>query len=557
MIFLVFYFQEFTIEGITIEGKIKSFFSYDLIDTNYLEFFTETKDIFQYLTDLNLIYYGSPLQLTQLSINSNSSKNLSFNLNGIPLNDPKTGIFDISLIPIETIHMIEIFKGGFSQNLQNSIDGCVNMIKEFKNIINLGLRNTSYNISFSRKFKESGLSIFSRYYDNPRKNSDGYIINLSFKYKDIFIDWTKKKTGLPGPVPYNNIPQFGDSDVYSLYDNENDYLFLSSYNFNRKDLNITPYIIYSKMIPYQKYINFFTGDTIDEMDDYRVYTIGLKTSFEKFLFFNIRIDSIDMKGIDTILGKKNFSININSDYQRFFWNFILNTGFGFDYDIISNLNWNGYFGIALKEPYNIYLMITRNIRKPSFNELYWPYYSNPELKTEKSVGITSGIKKENLEFMIYKKWINEKIGLNENWKPENIEKAEIYGASLKTSYNLENFTFYSIFKLMEGNEFLIDTIIELQYTPKYSFSLNTSLFKNPEIFFSFIYNDRIKKYRFNDLPSYFIINAGIKKDFKNIKFILTLENLLNRKYKVFFGYLNNEYYPGENFRINLNVFMKI
>lgn len=558
MILLILLSQEYIIEGITIKGDLNKYFAYDYIDTTYLKYFLETKDVFLFLTELNLISYGSPLLLSQLSIKSNSSKNLLFNLNGIPINDIKSGIFDISLIPVETIEYIEIFKSGFSLK-EGSIDGVVNLNKKIKNILSLTVGNhRDLRFLFSKELRKMGFSIYLRDYGGYRKNSDGKIFNISYISKNIFFDWTYKKTGIPGPKPKIFIPEFGDSEVYSLYDKEKDYFFLLSYNLKINKFNLLPYISYSKMIPYTRYRDYFTGNIIDETDDYRVYTSGLNLSYEKSFNFNIRYDSICMKGLDTLWGKDNISLLLLQSFQKNIKNFVISMGFGINYDNITKFNHNEFLGLSIIKPLNLYILLNNDYRKPSYNELFWPNYSNQRLKSEKSKEVILGFKiKDYIDLSIFKKWIKDKISLNENWIPENIDSVFTSGISIKVSFISDCFKLNSVLKYLNGKEYHNLNYYDLQYVPKKSISLNLHLFKDPKLFFSFIWNDNMEKINFEDIPSYYIVNTGIIKNVGNIKISLSINNLFNKKYYTNFGYLSGEYYPGEPLSVKLNLSTKI
>ncbi len=155
------------------------------------------------------------------------------------------------------------------------------------------------------------------------------------------------------------------------------------------------------------------------------------------------------------------------------------------------------------------------------------------------------------------KLIKDKIGIGENWIPGNIDSVFTYGFSLKFSYRKDYLKMNTIFKFTDGSEFHNNLKNELQYIPKKTFSLNIFLLKEPEIYFSLRYNDKIKKLNFEDIPAYYIINAGIIKDIKNMRISLYLNNILNRKHYSNFGYISKEYYPGEPFTMKIKISLKI
>ena len=71
---------------------------------------------------------------------------------------------------------------------------------------------------------------------------------------------------------------------------------------------------------------------------------------------------------------------------------------------------------------------------PTFNDLYFPGFSNPNLKPESAQSFDLGLSRrgENgrLTINFYRTTIDDMIGLDENFRPSNINKAEITGLEL-------------------------------------------------------------------------------------------------------------------------------
>lgn len=79
-------------------------------------------------------------------------------------------------------------------------------------------------------------------------------------------------------------------------------------------------------------------------------------------------------------------------------------------------------------------------KAPTFNELYWPGYGNPDLKPEESenyeLGFKYNLNNVSAELSAFRNKVDQLIGFGPNFVPENIDEALIKGVELNASAQL-------------------------------------------------------------------------------------------------------------------------
>jgi vitamin B12 transporter len=94
----------------------------------------------------------------------------------------------------------------------------------------------------------------------------------------------------------------------------------------------------------------------------------------------------------------------------------------------------------------------RSYRAPTFNQLYYPYFSNPDLKCEKSWSGEAGLAYAGSEISVsasgFARLIDDMIKNDESWTPQNIGRVFTPGAELSFSAR------YGAFSIRSGYEFV-------------------------------------------------------------------------------------------------------
>ncbi len=98
----------------------------------------------------------------------------------------------------------------------------------------------------------------------------------------------------------------------------------------------------------------------------------------------------------------------------------------------SENTWSGALTLPLDERNDLIASYSEGFRAPTFNDLYYPDYSNPDLKPERSKSVELQWRSEvaettRLEASIYRTDIEDAIASDQNFIPQNIAKARIHG----------------------------------------------------------------------------------------------------------------------------------
>jgi vitamin B12 transporter len=79
-------------------------------------------------------------------------------------------------------------------------------------------------------------------------------------------------------------------------------------------------------------------------------------------------------------------------------------------------------------------------KAPSFNQLYWPMYGNPDLQPEKSRSFEAGLNGRLANGLwsinLFDTEVTDLIALDPNWLPANINQAHLRGVEVVTSMRL-------------------------------------------------------------------------------------------------------------------------
>ena len=101
------------------------------------------------------------------------------------------------------------------------------------------------------------------------------------------------------------------------------------------------------------------------------------------------------------------------------------------------------YGLALGHGLRLTASAGTGFKAPTFNDLYFPWSSNPALKPEESTSVNVGIAQYgegwNWTFNAYESRIDQLIALDSTYTPYNIAKARIRGAELTGFVSLAGF----------------------------------------------------------------------------------------------------------------------
>ena len=203
---------------------------------------------------------------------------------------------------------------------------------------------------------------------------------------------------------------------------------------------------------------------------------------------------------------------------------------GLGYELIEGLKARASFGTGF--------------RAPTFNELYYPGYANPDLEPERSRSWEAGLNWQpdagtEIDMAVYQTFLRDMITSNAStgYRPFNVDKAKVSGIRATASQALLedrlDLDFGFEYRLPENettDEYLVGQN-RLKFTVGASYAATEKLNLNGDIEYV---ADRWKS---PDLPEYTVVNVSALYQLDsaaNVKF--AVENLFNEDYETSLGY---------------------
>jgi len=371
--------------------------------------------------------YGIVPALNMPGMNGMGSEHTLVILDGIKMNSAQNSVFDLSLLPLESVERIEI-QGNGAGSLYGSdaMAGVISVFTEYNGIptndnflnVNFSSSRTSYRtekhlLKLSKGFKgisagmffnrENGRGNYEYYFNDGTGNILKERSNSSFSNFDfgltlqffpdslsrfrlfsIYISQEKElpghETGIPSPIS-GQIDKNWNS-ILSYYR-----LFSSSVSLNASlgfQNNLQRYWI--RPLTNSVYKNLATSFQTHLRADFN--DIKLSAGYE---FMNAKTESRELASlVNRNVHSAFFSSEVNiSDFIRFF------PSLRFDnYSDLSKEVITGRLGVNIRPVKSLNLHVRANIgtnfRAPTFNDLYWKDSGNRDLNPEKSTNSEVG-----------------------------------------------------------------------------------------------------------------------------------------------------------------------
>lgn len=483
-----------------------------------------------------------------------------------------SGAANFASIPVANIEKIEIIRGsGASVYGTGAFGGIINIITKRSSfdspLASGGLSYGSFN-SYSGNisgeyyhekfaFLISGSTTVT---DGYRKNSEykGYNTFLSGQYNindshniSLTANYWENKFGLPGPETKNLLPSLTAEDQNASYYAKLDYNFS---NYDDYSLNINAYTSHDmyedKPDRNGKYYYKNISDTYGLQADFHyqnILLLGAEFWQEKYQNENFNEDWITY-------------LPVYSEYEKTQENYAVYAQLNYD---IGNLriipgirgNHNSKYGDIFTPSLSAIFNINDNMkisgntgrvwRAPTFVDLYYPGWSNPDLKPEKGISSDLGIEYANNKFKAIATgyYITSKDLIV---SVQNTDKARQYGIELEAGYifnsmfqNKINYTYLNAKDITDSNNEK-----PLRYSPEHS--INYTLTVKPIEKLNLTANLAYKSEYIGlnaetwgdiDMDGYltFDLNANYKLN-NNFSFWVKGFNLTNLDYAIIDGY---------------------
>jgi len=418
------------------------------------------EDLLMSVSGFDVIQSGPYGKNTSIFMRGTNSTHTLTLIDGIRIHSATTGSTAFQHLPLSQIDRIEIVRGPVSSLYGSEAIGGVIQIFTRKGSkkstakfnIEEGSNNTSkVEAGFSGQKEKIGYSLYASHFSTDgidaikhttANDNDGYdkkslTTNLSYKFNKVAaLDF--KLLNAEGTTLYDNCynSSFSQSD--------NCYADFEQQAISTK-LKLTPKGIWDAVVLLGSSKDFsdnFWEDTTNNTYQTEVSNISLQNNFQ-ISKNNLVIAGIDYVE-DTVLatpytvydktrdnqgtfvswkskaGATSFKTSVRNDDNEQFGSHVTGT-LSAGYKVNKSLKTFITFGTAFKAP--------------TFNQLYWPGYSNPNLLPEESESIEIGLKKKFKKSILQLSVYNTKID-NLIVSATNINKAEIDGIEASTSMKL-------------------------------------------------------------------------------------------------------------------------
>ena len=592
--------------------------------------------------------YGTPGGVTSISTRGIPTNGTLVLVNGQPLNALTNGMADLSVIDINTIDRIEVVKGPVSSIYgANALGGVVNIITKCEASepeVELGFTPATTAIekpfqttnTYARLGLTAGSTAFRlagtyAHDEGTRSNSEliKYHVDGAIAHKarrlllrsSLFYD--QKNYGVPGPLPPSDsiypFPQFGDSTASSLLDRQKDHTLMGNISI---DLHLTDNIDYRANITANRQRTEFhtvyagmLGDTVTEDYDYIVHKLGINTMISSStdrLGYTIGLDVYYDTLHTTVSSTSTSDTNWHaSQYEIGTWgelrfrisdNLSLNSSIRYDH----NAQFGGFLSpgigcVSIITP-RLWLKLSagKTFRAPTFNDLYWPQYGNPELRPEHGWAYELRVETSPWPTIfgalsIFTRNIDDRIawmpGPDDLWQPQNLNHLAVKGTDFEIKQQISDFVSYSVnatfLSARQKNEEIVysfydwmnDTSLTIfeeiervaAFTPEFTLSskINFSLLPGFNLNIAGQYvSERFNYYpNYEDYPnvtmdtkklgSHIVINAALTKTIHRYLTIAAgIKNLTDTDYALQFGNsIDDRDYPmpGRTYFIRLSL----
>ncbi|MFA6217093.1 MAG: TonB-dependent receptor [Candidatus Omnitrophota bacterium] len=531
----------------------------------------DLSELLTQFTAVNISNYGGPGATKNIRMRGSSAAQTLVMVDGKPINSPRNGEADLSMIPLDTVDKIEIVHGPVSHLYGSSaMGGAINIITKdpprkspktelYSSIGSLRtytqrLTNGNANSQFGYLFTH-GYTHSDGFRANALFNAQDY--NMKLKYTPheahaiIFNSgFYSSNLGSPG-----SLSQPDSDDKQNSRKNSQDLTWKYTPD-ESAGLSFKSYHSYDKLI----FSEFTAGsffDTANKKDIHTTNVTGFDIQGNKKLFqdryhFICGFNYIGNTNDSTNSQKNNYHVVAGYLENKFTALENLEFNLGARFDDYSNFgtqsNPNFSFLYRFNPVLKFHGLISRSFRAPTFNDLYWPdegwAKGNPGLKPEKGITKEIGTTLSINDFLTtrltyfrndFKDLINwaEDAGV---WMPDNVGSALIDGIEFENKISLaKNIQFntgYTFLRAIDDqtNKYLI-------YQPKHK--ADCSLAYADLHGFSIKINAQFTDKRYHDAANtvkvkrFYSIGIHASKRFNPyFTYYFSIDNLLNKKYEV-------------------------
>ena len=574
------------IDSVEISNKQKSNI-FDLLKTEY---------------GLSTLQFGPVGGLGTVSIRGSNAAHSLVLLDGVEMNMPSesSNLYDFANLPVESIERIEVLRGPQSTLYgSDALAGVINIITKkgidkpnfqisaeggsynsFKGSTSLSgnYERLNYNFSFART-QSSGFSAAGEKYRNIEKDSyecNNFVSRLDYELNkdagiNLYTRFTKAKTDLDqfggefgdDPTYKYNLEEFTTrtEGYFNLFDGIWKQKIGGSFykNFRKYNYDSTLFNPVSSNSNYdgRKFKLDWQNNFYLPFDN--ILTFGAETEMEQAETYFYSLSAFGP--YESIIPKsETYTTGIYLQNQlNFEKQFFTTAGIRYDH----HTKFGGEFTYRIAPAFifwetgtKIKATIGSGFKAPSIVYLYDPFFGNENLKPEFSFGFDAGVEQFfwssgiSIGFNYFSNEFTDLIGLDENFKSINIDKAKTEGIEFFGKVNTLSFLTikfnYTFTDAVNKSRNSSDYGEKLLRRPEHRAALYTdyTLSENAGLNLEAIYVGKKDDKNFSNFPAeritldpYILINfAGYYDLFKFLRLFARLENVLDTEYEEVYGY---------------------
>ncbi|MFA5118185.1 MAG: TonB-dependent receptor [Candidatus Omnitrophota bacterium] len=522
-------------------------------------------------TAVNISNYGGPGATKNIRMRGASAAQTLVMVDGRPINSPRDGEADLSMIPLDTVDTIEIVHGPASHLYGSSaMGGAINILTKDPPLkspkTELYSSIGTYRTYTQRMVNGNANSIFGYLITHGYTHSDGFRENALFNAQDYNAKFKytpqdahaivfnsgfySSNLGSPG-----TISQPDTDDKQNTLKNFQDLTWKYTPD-ESAGLSLKSYHSYDKLIFSENTAGSFF-DTANKRDIHTTNVTGFdlggnKKFFQERLHLICGFNYIGNTNDSTNSQKHNYHVVAGYLEDKFIALEDLEFNFGARFDDYSNFgtqcNPNFSFLYRFSPSLKFHGLISRSFRAPTFNDLYWPdegwAKGNPALKPEKGItgeiGTTiscGGFLTTRLGY--FRNAFHDLINWAEAggvWMPQNVGSALTDGIEFENKVSFtKNIQFNTGYTFLRAKDAKTNKYLVYQPKHKADCSLSYADLRG----FSIKINAQFTDKRYHDAANsvkvkrFYVFGIQAAKKFKqNYTYFFSIENLSNQKYEV-------------------------
>jgi vitamin B12 transporter len=528
---------------------------------------------------------GGQGKVSSVFLRGNDAESTIILLDGLRINTASSGLTTLENIPLSQIDRIEILRGPASSLYgADALGGVIQLFtkqgyKGFHPYMNVGHgkystntgqigfrggnTDTKYSLNLSSADSE-GFSALdtTAALKNDKDGYDNFTVSGSISHQindihHIAINLFRSETNNEYDDPFSTYPKTNKLILETFNTSLNSKFSEGWHSTINIGVSADEYRDHQKLN--EDYINVPGRDKFETRQRHYSWQNNLDTALGKLTLLVDRLEQelvADAAYDDTERDNTGYMIGLSKNYGNHQTQFNIRTDDNSDYG--TNTTGNLGYGYQITPKIKLVSTFGTAFHAPTFNELYYPGSSkNPNLLPEESTNIEFGLRyKDNENYAsitTFQNKIDDYIVNDENFVPQNSNRAKIQGVTLEGACFIGNTLFKGTFSVQSAKDNTTNKYL-IRRSKRYGSLLISRYINEWNIGSEFVGSG----VRYNDvnntkpMSGYIVTNFFANYEYNNnIKINMRLDNVMNKNYTLAKSGSVNYQTPGTSFFVNL------